>query len=183
MPFYEDCHLVTNMTLRPSVVQDAVYMPQWGCSILLVLARASQEGRYPEYVQSQSEVKLCDCWICWKYMSSRVIRSTAQAISWHLKPGFSLVKFGAISQHCEQKAFVSKACGARAWSLLLFFITCTWEGAMNGHKGGGCVGQGVLHVKSSCCLSTSSLWCVCLFILICTVVIFKCNKLLHKCEL
>lgn len=121
---------------------------------------------------------VCDSWICWKYMSSRGIGSTAQAISWHLKlrkTGFSLVEFGAVSQHCEQNAFVSKACGARAWSLLLFFTTCTWEGPMNGHNGEGCVGQGVLHVKPSCCLSTSSLWCVCLFMLICTVVIFKCN--------
>lgn len=126
---------------------------------------------------------VCDSWICWEYISSRGIRSTTQAISWHLEPGFSLVEFGAISQHCEQKAFVPKGCGARAWSLLLFFTTSTWEGAMNGHNGESCVGQGVLHVKSSCCLSTSSLWCVCLFMLICTVVIFKCNKLLCKCEL
>lgn len=59
MPLYEDCHLVTNVTLRPSDVQDAVYTPQRGCSVLRVPARAFQEERYPEYVQSHSEIKLC----------------------------------------------------------------------------------------------------------------------------
>lgn len=177
----------------------AISSPTWHCGHLLskmlcthlsegapfcwyLLEHPRKEGTLSMFNPIVRSSFVCDSWICWKYTSSRDIPSTAQAVSWRVEPGFSLVEFGAISQHCEQRAFVSKGCGAQAWSLLLFFTACTWKGAVNGHNGGGCVGQGVLHVKSSCCLSTSSLWCVCLFILICSVVIFKCSRLLHKCE-
>lgn len=82
------------MTFWSPVIRDTVYTVQPGCSVLLVPDRASQEGRYLDHAQSDSELKLKrGIWISWKYVS-RGAQSTAQAISWHLEPGFSLVEFG-----------------------------------------------------------------------------------------
>lgn len=85
---------------------------------------------------------------------------------WTLKLCFSNVNR---KHHCQ-------SFGYWVLSLVPFFAAYTEDDAPSVHSGEDLVGLGVLHAKSRC-YCTSSLWHMCLLMLIYTIIILKCNFL------
>ena len=105
------CGSLLSETLSTQFSQGALF-----CWYLLELPRREDTLSMLNPVVSSSSVRAI--WIKWKYMS-RSVWSTAQAITWHLKPGFSLVEFGLWSY--QPAMWTGSICCQRLRCLSLIF--------------------------------------------------------------